>query len=181
MSAGTIKTGNGSENHTPLEKCVGLTFSAVGDGLEYGSSGGYFAIEYETGNSDNMEKYLTFGNERTANDDETKYYGSVKVTSNNFPTQYKSIKITAYEPVTKLNEDGTEAVDVLDADNYRLYKLTFAWVPNTTISIGQTVSLTTGTQYSFSGTGTYKVQGDPTVYHATDFYVSQDGTYTIEQ
>lgn len=181
VSAGTIKTGNGSENHTPLEKCVGLTFSAVGDGLEYGSSGGYFAIEYETGNSDNMEKYLTFGNERTANDDETKYYGSVKVTSNNFPTQYKSIKITAYEPVTKLNEDGTEAVDVLDADNYRLYKLTFAWVPNTTISIGQTVSLTTGTQYSFSGTGTYKVQGDPTVYHATDFYVSQDGTYTIEQ
>ena len=177
-SAAVIKTGN---YDTLLEKCMGEEFSAVGDGLEYGSSGGYFAIEYETGNSDNMEKYLQLGTKRITNDNsKTEYYDSVKI-SQTLPTQYKSIKITAYEPVTKLNEDGTEAVDVLDADNYRLYKLTFAWVPNTTISIGQTVSLTTGTQYSFSGTGTYKVQGDPTVYHATDFYVSQDGTYTIEQ
>ena len=175
-AAGIIKTGY---YNTMLEKCVGEEFSAIGDGLEYGSSGGCFAIEYETGNSDNMQKYLQLGEKHITDDNnKTEYYDNVKI-NEALPTQYKSIKITACTKVTYTNDGETFEPQAYDGES--IYKLIFAWVPNTTISIGQTVSLTTGTQYSFSGTGTYKVQGDPTVYHATDFYVSQDGTYTIEQ
>lgn len=165
-----ITTGN---SHTKLEGCVGKEFSAIGDGLQYGSSGGYFAIEYETGNLDNMGNYLQLGGKNTTNDtSKTEYYGSVKI-DKTLPTQYKSIKITACTEVANTNA----------TDGLPICKLTFAWVPKTTtISIGQTVSLTTGTQYSFpSGSSTHKVQGDPTVYYGTSFYVSSSGTYTIEQ
>lgn len=179
VSAGTIETGNGSETHTPLEKCVGLTFSAVGDGLIYGSSGGYFAIAYKSGD-ENIAEYLEVENSITTNDGNyITYYDGVKV-KKTLLDNYESIIITDCTKVTYTNADGSTA-EVKAVDYCPIYKLTFAWVPNTTISIGQTVSLTTGTQYSFSGTGTYKVQGDPTVYHATSFYVSSSGTYTIEQ
>lgn len=172
-----ITTGN---SHTKLEGCVGKEFSAIGDGLQYGSSGGHFAIEYETGNSYNMEEYLQLGEAFIADDDKTKYYESVKI-KNDLPAQYKSIKITACTEVIYTNDDGV-TVTPKDGDSWSIYQLTFAWVPNTTISIGQTVSLTTGMQYSFpSGSSTHKVQGDPTVYYGTSFYVSSSGTYTIEQ
>lgn len=173
---------NGYNGNTIITACENMEFSEVGAGLkrDANSSGGFFAIEYETGNSDNMEKYLQLGTKSITDDNsKTEYYDSVKI-SQTLPTQYKSIKITACTKVTYINDDGVTS-DAQANDYHPIYKLTFAWVPNTTISVGQTVSLTTGTQYSFSGTGTYKVQGDPTVYHATDFYVSQDGTYTIEQ
>ena len=166
-------------NNTPLENCEGKEFSAIGDGLQYGSSGGYFAIEYKSGNDD-IKEYLIVENTKTTTDGSNiTYYGGVKI-SNDLPTQYKSIKITTCTKVTYTNTDGNEAE--AKADDYcSIYKLTFAWVPNTTISIGQTVSLTTGTQYSFPSGSTHKVQGDPTVYYGTSFYVSSSGTYTIEQ
>lgn len=177
-AAGIITTG---EYNTKLVDCVGMEFSTVGDGLEYGSSGGYFAIEYETGNSDNMGKYLQLGETYTTDDNnKTEYYGSVKI-AQTLPTQYKSIIITDCTKVTYTNDDGGTS-DAQAVDYYPIYKLTFAWVPKTTtISIGQTVSLTTGTQYSFPSGSTHKVQGDPTVYYGTSFYVSSSGTYTIEQ
>lgn len=159
-----------------IQECEGVIFSEVGDGLEKTSSGGNFALG--DGNLDAFKEYLNFTEGGTANDNKTKYYTKVEVKSSNFPSQYKSIKITDCNKVT--NADGTS--DALDGDYYPIYQLTFAWVPNTTISIGQTVSLTTGTQYSFpSGSSTHKVQGDPTVYYGTSFYVSSSGTYTIEQ
>lgn len=177
-AAGIIKTG---EYDTKLEECVGKEFSAIGDGLQYGSSGGYFAIEYETGNSDNMEEYLQLSETYTANDDKTEYYESVEI-AKTLPTQYKSIKITRCTEVNYTSDDGV-TVAPLAGDGWPIYKLTFAWVPKTTtISVGKAVSLTTGTQYSFpSGSSTHKVQGDPTVYYGTSFYVSSSGTYTIEQ
>ena len=82
--------------------------------------------------------------------------------------------------ITRVTNDG-ETFEPQAYDGESIYKLTFAWVPNTTISIGQTVSLTTGMQYSFPSGSTHKVQGDPTVYYGTSFYVSSSGTYTIEQ
>ena len=177
-AAEIITTGN---SHTKLEECVEKEFSAVNDGLERGSSGGYFAIEYETGNSYNMEEYLQLGEAFIADDGKTEYYDSVKILKA-LPTQYKSIKITRCTEVNYTSDDGVPVVPKAD-DTYPICKLTFAWVPKTTtISIGQTVSLTTGTQYSFpSGSSTHKVQGDPTVYYGTSFYVSSSGTYTIEQ
>ena len=168
-AAGIIKTG---ESDTKLVDCVGKEFSAVNDGLERGSSGGYFAIDYKPDDED-IKEYLIGGNSRITNDGSNiTYYDGAKV-ENALPPKYKSIKITACTKVANTNE----------ADGYPIYKLTFAWVPKTTtISIGQTVSLTTGTQYSFpSGSSTHKVQGDPTVYHSTLFYVPSDGTYTILQ
>lgn len=48
------------------------------------------------------------------------------------------------------------------------------------IGVG-TYYLTIGNGYSFSGTGTYKVKGDPTVYQFKEFCVPSDGTYTILQ
>lgn len=48
------------------------------------------------------------------------------------------------------------------------------------IGVG-TYYLTMRNAYSFSGTGTYKVQGDPTVYQYNLFCVPSDGTYTILQ
>lgn len=176
-AAGIITTGI---NDIQLEKCVGEEFSAIGDGLQYGSSGGYFAIEYETGNSDNMEEYLQLSETYTANDNKTEYYESVEI-AKTLPTQYKSIKITRCTEVNYTSDDGVP-VAPLAGDYCPICKLTFAWVPKTTtISIGQTVSLTTGTQYSFPSGSTHKVQGDPTVYYGTSFYVSSSGTYTIEQ
>lgn len=49
-----------------------------------------------------------------------------------------------------------------------------------TIGVG-TYFLTRENAYSFSGEGTYKVQGDPTVYQFKEFCVPSDGTYTILQ
>lgn len=167
-------------NNTPLENCEGKEFSAIGDGLQYGSSGGYFAIEYETGNSDNMEEYLQLSETYTANDNKTEYYESVEI-AKTLPTQYKSIKITRCTEVNYTSDDGVP-VAPLAGDYCPICKLTFAWVPKTTtISVGKAVSLTTGTQYSFPSGSTHKVQGDPTVYYGTSFYVSSSGTYTIEQ
>lgn len=177
-AAEIIKTGR---DNTLLEYCEGKEFSAIGDGLQYGSSGGYFAIDYKSGNDD-IKKYLIVENtKKTTDGSNITYYGGVKI-SDDLPTQYKSIKITTCTKVTYTNTDGNEAE--AKADDYcSIYKLTFAWVPKTTtISIGQTVSLTTGTQYSFpSGSSTHKVQGDPTVYHSMFFYVPSDGNYTILQ
>lgn len=176
-AAGIIKTG---EYDTKLEECVGKEFSAIGDGLQYGSSGGYFAIDYKTGDED-IKEYLIGGNSSiTDYGSNITYYDGAKV-ENALPDEYKAIIITACTKVTYTNDDGGTS-DALAVDYWPIYKLTFAWVPNTTISIGQTVSLTTGTQYSFpSGSSTHKVQGDPTVYYGTSFYVSSSGTYTIEQ
>lgn len=175
-AAEIIETG---ESHTKLEDCEEKEFSAIGDGLQRGSSGGYFAIEYKSGNDD-IKEYLIVENTKTTTDGSNiAYYGGVKI-SKALPTQYKSIKITACTEVAYTNTDGSKT-DVYAEDGHLLNKLTFAWVPNTTISIGQTVSLTTGTQYSFPSGSTHKVQGDPTVYYGTSFYVSSSGTYTIEQ
>lgn len=158
-----------------IQGCVGVIFSEVGDGLKKTSSGGNFALG--DGNLDEFKEYLNFTEGGTADDNKTKYYTKVEVKSSNFPSQYKSIKITDCNKVT--NDDGTS--DALDGDYYPIYKLTFAWVPNTTISVGKAVSLNAGTQYSFPSGSTHKVQGDPTVYYGTSFYVSSSGTYTIEQ
>lgn len=173
----------GNNGNTIITACQNMEFSEVGAGLkrDANSSGGFFAIEYETGNSENMEKYLQLGTKSITDDNSiTEYYDSVKI-SQTLPTQYKSIKITDCNKVTYDNGDGSK-VEVQASDGHVIYKLTFAWVPNTTISIGQTVSLTARTKYSFpSGSNTHKVQGDPTNYYTTDFYVSSSGTYTILQ
>lgn len=157
-----------------IPECQGMIFSEIGDGIFRSSSGGSFALG--DGNLEAFEKYMFFSEEGIADDGNTKYYTQATVINDIFPSEYEAIKISKSEPVT--NDDGTR-VQVFGGD---LYKLTFAWVPKTTtISIGQTVSLTTGTQYSFPSGSTHKVQGDPTVYYGTSFYVSSSGTYTIEQ
>ncbi|MGN0340905.1 MAG: hypothetical protein ACI4D0_10480 [Lachnospira sp.] len=163
-----------------IQECVGVIFSEVGDGLNKTSSGGNFALG--DGNLDAFKEYLTFTEGYTASDGETVYYTKVEVQSNNFPSGYESIKISKCEAVTKLSEDGTETIPVEVSGEDVLYRLTFEWVPKTTISVGIPTAMTTGTQYSFpSGSSTHKVQGDPTVYYGTSFYVSSSGTYTILQ
>lgn len=167
-----IQVGN---SHKKIIECVNLEFSEKGDGLNKNSSGGNFALA--DGNLDMFKGYMIFTEGGTASDGSTKYYTRVEVANNTFPSAYKAIKISKSEPVT--TNDGT-SVEVRGED--KLYRLTFAWVPNTTISIGQTVSLTARTKYSFpSGSNTHKVQGDPTNYYTTDFYVSSSGIYTILQ
>lgn len=174
---------NGYNGNTIITACENMEFSEVGAGLkrDANSSGGFFAIEYETGNSENMENYLQLGTKSTTDDNsKTEYYDSVKI-SQTLPIQYKSIKITACNKVTYDNGDGRK-VEVRASDGHVIYKLTFAWVPNTTISVGKAVSLTAGTQYAFpSGSRTHKVQGDPTVYQYQYFFVPEDGVYTILQ
>lgn len=63
------------------------------------------------------------------------------------------------------------------------FTLQFVNEPSTVGGVGVgTYFMTSGTPYSFpSGSSTHKVQGDPTVYYGTSFYVSSSGTYTIEQ
>ncbi len=63
------------------------------------------------------------------------------------------------------------------------FTLQFVKEPSTVGDVGVgTYYMTYGRGYSFpSGSSTHKVQGDPTVYHSTLFYVPSDGTYTILQ
>ena len=62
------------------------------------------------------------------------------------------------------------------------FTLQFVKEPSTGGDVGVgTYYMTPGTQYSFPSGSTHKVQGDPTVYHSTLFYVPSDGTYTILQ
>ena len=177
-AAGIIKTG---ESDTKLVDCKGMEFSTVGDGLEYGSSGGYFVIDYKSGDDDDIKDYLTLGNTRTTTDGSNIIYYDSVIIAHPLLTQYKSIKITDCTKVIYASDDGV-TVAPQAVDTWPIYKLTFAWVhKTTTISVGKAVSLNAGTQYSFPSGSTHKVQGDPTVYYGTSFYVSSSGTYTIEQ
>lgn len=169
-----------NQSEKTIQGCVGVIFSEVGDGLNKTSSGGNFALA--DGNLDIFKEYMTFTEGYTASDNETVYYTKVEVKSNNFPSGYESIKISKCEAVTKSSEDGTETIPVEVSGEGQLYRLTFEWVPKTTISVGIPMAMTKGTRYSFpSGSSTHKVQGDPTNYYTKDFYVSSSGTYTILQ
>lgn len=169
-----------SYSEKTIQGCVGVIFSEVGDGLNKNSSGGNFALA--DGNLDMFKEYMTFTGGNTASDGETVYYTKVEVKSNNFPSGYESIKISKCEAVTKSYEDGIETIPVEVSGEGQLYRLTFEWVPKTTISVGIPMAMTKGTRYSFpSGSSTHKVQGDPTVYQYEYFYVPSDGTYTILQ
>lgn len=163
-----IKVADYGSGATPLLSCVDTIFSEEGDGLErYGSGGNFVLVDCS---AEMFASYLTF-----KEDTEYSYYYEVKVINNEFPSEYEAIKISKVSRAT--NNDGTPK----DAGPYgSLYSLTLEWVPKTTISVGIPMAMTTGTKYSFPiGSSTHEVQGDPTNYYTTDFYVSSSGTYII--
>lgn len=131
-------------------------------------SGGFLVIAAA---NDDVVSNISYGTSEQYNS--TTYYKYAQINSN---SGYSGFTITDGSCV----EDG----------NNKYYSLTVQFVkePETAsgsnmgaIGVG-TYYMTAERQYSFpSGSSTHKVQGDPTVYYAKDFYVSSSGTYTIEQ
>lgn len=131
-------------------------------------TGGMFVID--AGN-DKIEGNISYEHPYSYNG--TNYYSSASI--NNDGSQYSGFMITAgsYEEVGEYkNKYYSFTVQFVKEPEY---------VSNTAVgAIGVgTYYLTRRNEYSFSGTGTYKVQGDPTVYQFKEFCVPSDGTYTI--
>ena len=93
--------------------------------------------------------------------------------------QYATIKDSEYSGFMITNGSYVE----YGYNKYYSFTVQFVKEPATTGAIGVgTYYMTSGREYSFpGGSSTYKVQGDPTVYHSTSFYVPSEGTYTILQ
>lgn len=111
--SGMIAVGNASTKK--LSDCVGLEFSDAGDGIKYGSSGGYFAVSY---GSEDIASYINLTVENSTSNGNT-YYNELSVKSDHeFPANYETIKISS-----------ATALDDFAKDGYSIYMLTLDWTP----------------------------------------------------
>lgn len=177
---GTFPNGSGYlEKKSLSTHCSDKTEFVAGDKFSM-ETGGNFIIDRE-GSSYGMFSLNEDGNGLTS--DYMDIYTDISDSNficwslsfkDSFPSECKAIRISSAI-------DTGIKIPYTDGPTY--YKITFELVYNTTtVEAGKSMSLTTGTRYSFpSGSNTHKVQGDPTNYYTTDFYVSSSGTYTILQ
>lgn len=113
--SGLISVGDASGDKK-LSECVGLEFSAAGDGLIYGSSGGYFTVSY---GSEDIASYINPIVENSTSNGNT-YYKELSVKSDlDFPANYETIKISS----------ATELDDRAKEDGHPIYNLTLDWTP----------------------------------------------------
>lgn len=111
--SGMILVGEFSDKK--LSECVGLEFSAAGDGLIYGSSGGYFTVSY---GSEDIASYINLTDGGSTSNGNT-YYKELTVKSDlDFPANHETIKISS----------ATELADTV-VDNHPIYNLTLDWTP----------------------------------------------------
>lgn len=111
--SGMISVGEFSDKK--LSECVGLEFSDAGDGLIYGSSGGYFTVSY---GSEDIASYINLTAKNSTSNGNT-YYNELSVKPDlDFPANYETIKISS-----------ATALDDLAIDDYPIYKLTLDWTP----------------------------------------------------
>lgn len=92
--------------------------------------------------------------------------------------------ITSYTNATIKNSsyDGFMITGARNVNDIYYFTVQFVKQPSTVGDVGVgTYYMTPGRPYSFPSGSTHKVQGDPTVYYYTSFYVPSDGTYTILQ
>lgn len=137
-------------------------------------SGGSFVIDTSNSSSDILSYIVLDGERETTN-----YTGADSITYYTSATVSSVLPEGSYVMITGCQEYGSYIAN----DGTTIKSLTLVvYHSSESVQTGTPTRLTTGTKYSFPSTGSiHKIQGDPTNYYTTDFYVSQSGDYTILQ
>lgn len=170
-------------NHTPIGDCVGMTLSEVGDGLEYGSSGGCFTIDSTS--DEGIRDYFEFGDSMEATDGVTAVYMSIQI-NKELPVEYQSIKIASISKIPDSSPNADYPYVTYNGDVVN--SIVFQWVPIESYILNYNFNGGTGTAIASQKqlcSETYSVQNPSdltrTGYEFAGWSFSADGSGTIYQ
>ena len=169
-----------------LALCLVVRFSGVSVSAEIKDSIKIYTSTYERANlytlQDAIDKKIITKELSVSGGALVIEKGSDSITDNIAYGPIKEEGYYMYATIKNSSYDGFMITGARNVNDLYYFTVQFVKQPSTVGDVGVgTYYMTPGRPYSFPSGSTHKVQGDPTVYYGTSFYVSSSGTYTIEQ